>query len=382
MKFFYSYPLFFCISFASIASASSPSEYEQLLSAKVTATQAKAMVEVIDKEWPASEDMKSEGREYGKSFRAATHDMALYQQIASSNSSLKVLCLACGNAEQSVRMSLLGAQVKGYDILSEVVESAKGRLTRFAEQFPGSIDVEMHFADLLSQEADSIFAKDSYDIITARLFFHFLSPAQQGSILEKIKGALKPGGRLYLLVQGPYLDVEVLNPMCDRVRQNPNGFDHGFAIVHQAELLPVEERYRKAAAKRFNFNSFWPYAYAVTLTDEFCELPSGLNIDGKYQGDCTSEKLPSSFLKKIDRSTLVHYKYNFATIEGCKNMLKAAGLKEAKVKYISSLATLDEELFSTIDSLNKLQKIEKEAILAVSIYVEAEKKQVFGNSEL
>src|SRR5688572_137680 len=301
-------------------SSSFRSDFDGLLKEKHGPVESKKIARILDG-WDAAEVDDGE-MNYGKSGQSYPVEISLFKEIVKrSNNKEKpnVLCLACGIGEQAIRMALLGARVKGYDIAPRMVEIANKHLAEINEQLPHlNLDVEFAVVDLVSDKAEELFQQNSFDFITAKLFFHFLSPSQQLLMMERIHGALKEGGELLLITQGAPFEKEALASIIGRVTKNPKAIDHGYVLVHMAELNADASAHRNSVATRFGFESFWPYAYFITKIDDSLNFEFGRNEEGVHE---SIKELPKWYSKKIIPTTLKHYKYNYETIEGTRNLL-------------------------------------------------------------
>lgn len=343
--------------------------FDDLLKDKYGLVKAEEISQILEK-WGVL-DVEDGYLNFGKTGATFDEEKTLYQEIAHlSKDSQKptALCLACGLGEQAIRMALLGAGVRGYDISPQVIDGANKRLSDFRRKFPQlALDVQFFVADLSADDTDNIFTPNSFDFVTAKLFFHFLSPLQQIAISTKIDAALKVRGQLFLITQGPILEGQGLQSILTRMNTKPDAIDHGYSLVHVAELDAKGCSLRQANVRKFGLDSYWPYTYFISpLVEDSLNLEFGRNIEGKHENLI----LPPSFFNGIEPSTLKHYKYNFATIEGTKNLLEQSAMNIMELKHISSLVSLEESIFQDTSSLQTI-KDEKDLMISVMIYARA-----------
>lgn len=102
-----------------------------------------------------------------------------------------VLDIGCGTGALTIRAARKGAQVKGIDLNSEMLEIARKRTAK------EGLEEHVTYAELGVAELDQEPAV-TYDVVMSGLCFSELSPDEIRFTLKTVRGLLKPGGLLLL----------------------------------------------------------------------------------------------------------------------------------------------------------------------------------------
>lgn len=103
----------------------------------------------------------------------------------------KVLDIGCGTGALSLRAAMRGAEVKGIDINSQMLEIARKKVNK-ADLAQSVTLVEMGVAELDSE------ISESFDVVMSGLCFSELSEDELNYTLKEIKRILKAGGLLLI----------------------------------------------------------------------------------------------------------------------------------------------------------------------------------------
>ena len=113
----------------------------------------------------------------------------------------RILDAGCGSGPLSAALRERGAVVTGIDSSAGMVALARRRL---------GDDAALHVVDLNDPLP---FADGAFDDVVASLVLHYLE--DWGPTLAEIRRVLKPGGRLIVSVQHPFVDYAIQNPRPD-----------------------------------------------------------------------------------------------------------------------------------------------------------------------
>ncbi|WP_328943213.1 methyltransferase domain-containing protein [Streptomyces sp. NBC_00250] len=113
----------------------------------------------------------------------------------------RILDAGCGSGPLSAALRDRGADVTGIDSSAGMLELARRRL---------GADTALHVVDL----ADPLpFDDDAFDDVVASLVLHYLE--DWGPTLTELRRVLRPGGRLIVSVQHPFVDYAIQDPRPD-----------------------------------------------------------------------------------------------------------------------------------------------------------------------
>ncbi|MEV6109156.1 methyltransferase domain-containing protein [Streptomyces sp. NPDC051940] len=113
----------------------------------------------------------------------------------------RILDAGCGSGPLAAALRDRGAVVTGIDASAGMVALARRRL---------GDDADLHVADL---NEPLPFADGAFDAVVSSLVFHYLE--DWGPALAEIRRVLRPGGRLVVSVQHPFVDYAIQNPRPD-----------------------------------------------------------------------------------------------------------------------------------------------------------------------
>lgn len=138
--------------------------------------------------------LESAPKRYDRGIRILTSgklDLVYDRMISYVEKGDKVLDLGCGTGVFALRAAKKGANVKGIDVNSQMLEIAENRaveanLTRNLEL------CEMGVAEITKEKSES------YDVVTASLLFSELNKNELIYALKEIKRVLKPKGFLLI----------------------------------------------------------------------------------------------------------------------------------------------------------------------------------------
>lgn len=113
----------------------------------------------------------------------------------------RILDAGCGSGPLSAALRDRGAEVTGIDASTAMLALARRRL---------GADAALHLADLRDPLP---FADDAFDDVVTSLVLHYLE--DWGPTLAEMRRVLRPGGRLIVSVQHPFVDYAIQDPRPD-----------------------------------------------------------------------------------------------------------------------------------------------------------------------
>jgi ubiquinone/menaquinone biosynthesis C-methylase UbiE len=133
----------------------------------------------------------SYGTENDSSLLNAYYERPAMVRLAGDVTGRRILDAGCGTGPLAAELLARGAVVTGFDGSPAMIALARRRL---------GDDVPLHVADLAEPLP---FADDTFDDVTASLVLHYLE--DWSAPLAEIRRVLKPGGRLILSVNHPFV---------------------------------------------------------------------------------------------------------------------------------------------------------------------------------
>jgi SAM-dependent methyltransferase len=116
----------------------------------------------------------------------------------------RVLEIGCGTGRAAMELARAGHEVVGVDFDGEMIEIAQDKLAR-VKKLKGT--VEFAVADATALESTAPWGRFDRVVVLFNTFLNFITPEAQDAVMRGVRRQLKPGGRVWLDVFYPDMDL-------------------------------------------------------------------------------------------------------------------------------------------------------------------------------